>query len=163
MRFIKGLALALIPVATVAALAGTASAADSTPKANGSVTWDYQGVVTGSVTFNANNKTGGSLDYQANDGHWLHATINPGSYMAGANHSALFTGVITSGSPDYLVTPAGAANPFIVLQVVDGGTSGRNGDRIAVYANERSEADAATTTLAADNSGVVTSGNLTIF
>jgi hypothetical protein len=149
--------------ATIIPLAATAaSAAPAAGKATGTVTWDYQGTVSGTVTFNANNKTGGTLDYQNSNGQWLHAVIDPGSYLPGVQeHSAVFTGVITSGSDDYTVGHAG--DDYIVLTVVDNGTSGRNGDMIAVWANEGDAATASNTALTANNAGVVTSGNLTVF
>jgi hypothetical protein len=149
--------------ATVIPLAATAaSAAPAAGKATGTVTWDYQGNITGTVTFNANNKTGGTLDYQNSNGDWLHAVINPGSYQPGIeDHSAVFTGVITGGSDNYTVGHEG--DDFITLKVVDLSTSGRNGDLIAVYANERDAATARDTILTTDNAGVVTSGNLTVF
>jgi hypothetical protein len=160
----------LIAIAAIAASAATvipfaataASAAPAAGKATGTVTWDYQGTVSGSVTFNANNKTGGTLDYQNSNGQWLHAEINPNSYRQGVEpNSAVFTGVITSGSDDYTVGHAG--DDFIILKVVDNSTSGRNGDLIAVYANEGDAATLSSTPLSAANAGVVTSGNLTVF
>ena len=160
------LAIAAASATAAIAIPFAAGSASATPapagKATGTVTWAYQGQVTGTVTFNANNKTGGTLDYQNSNGDWLHAVINPGSYLPGVEaHSAVFTGVITSGTDNYTVGHDG--EDFITLKVVDNGTSGRNGDLIAVYANERDATTAAAEALTTDNAGVVTSGNLTVF
>src|SRR6478735_7015281 len=118
------------------AVAGTASAAPVPvpEKATGTVTWDFNhGQVTGTVKFDANNKTGGSLDYQASNGMWLHGVVTPGSYQKMDATTAVFAGEITSGSEDYTVHHEGT--DYFTVKVVDGSTSGRNGDIIAVLAN----------------------------
>ena len=98
------------------------------------MTWDFNhGQVTGTVKFDANNKTGGTLDYQASNGMWLHGVVTPGSYQKIDAHTAVFGGEITSGSDDYTVNHDGT--DYFTVKVVDGGTSGRNGDIIAVLAN----------------------------
>src|SRR5262245_4511278 len=101
-KLIRGL-VAAAAIVTPLAVAGTASAA-STPadKATGTVTWDYQGRVTGTVIFNANSKTGGTLDYQNSWGQWLHAVVDPASFQKNGS-TAVFGGEITSGSDDYTV------------------------------------------------------------
>jgi len=153
------------------AVAGTASAAPLPDKATGSVTWDFNhGQVTGTVKFDANNKTGGSLDYQASNGMWLHGVVTPGSYQKIDAHTAVFAGEITSGSEDYTVHHDGT--DYFTVKVVDGSTSGRNGDIIAVLANMDghgnwlTKADATTTVdypMSDTTAGIVTGGNLTVF
>jgi len=153
------------------AVAGTASAAPLPDKATGSVTWDFNhGQVTGTVKFDANNKTGGSLDYQASNGMWLHGVVTPGSYQKIDAHTAVFAGEITSGSEDYTVHHEGT--DYFTVKVVDGSTSGRNGDIIAVLANMDghgnwlTSADATTTVdypMSDTTAGIVTGGNLTVF
>ncbi len=134
-KFIRGLAAAAAIAIPLGAVAGTASAAPApAEKATGSVTWDFNhGQVTGTVVFDANNKTGGTLDYQASNGMWLHGVVAPGSYKKLDAHTAVFAGEITSGSFDY--TEAHDGTDYFTVKVVDGGTSGRNGDIIAVLAN----------------------------
>ncbi len=166
--FSKVAAIAAIGVIGTA-VAGTASAAAPAAKATGSVTWNYQGKVTGSVVFDANNKTGGTLDYQASNGMWLHGVVTPGSVVKDGN-TAVFAGAITDGSSDYLANPLGAN--YFTVKVVDGGTSGRNGDMIAVLANQDGEghwletsSNAGTTAnylMTPATAGIVTSGNLTV-
>ena len=133
-KFILGL-VAAAAIVTPLAVAGTASAAPApAEKATGTVTWDFNhGQVTGTVIFNANNKTGGTLDYQDSNGMWLHGVVTPGSYQKIDAHTAVFAGEITSGSDDYTVTHDGT--DYFTAKVVDGSTSGRNGDIIAVLAN----------------------------
>ena len=153
------------------AVAGTASAAPLPEKATGSVTWDFNhSQVTGTVKFDANNKTGGSLDYQASNGMWLHGVVTPGSYQKIDANTAVFGGEITSGSDDFTVHHQGT--DFFTVKVVDGGTSGRNGDIIAVLANMDghgnwlTSADATTTRdypMSDTTAGIVTGGNLTVF
>ena len=154
------------------AVAGTASAAPApAEKATGTVAWDFNhGQVTGTVAFNANNKTGGSLDYQASNGMWLHGVVTPGSYQKVDANTAVFAGEITSGSDDFTVNHDGT--DYFTVKVVDGGTPGRNGDIIAVLANQDGNGnwltgpDATTTRtypMTATTSGIVTSGNLTVF
>ena len=170
-KFILGL-VAAAAIAAPLAVAGTASAAPApAEKATGTVTWDFNhGQVTGSVIFNANNKTGGTLDYQASNGMWLHGVVTPGTYQKIDSHTAVFGGEITSGSYDY--TDGHAGTDYFTAKVVDGGTSGRNGDIIAVLANMDGHGnwltspDATTTRdypMMADTAGIVTSGNLTVF
>jgi hypothetical protein len=114
------------------AVAGIAAPAPN--KATGSVTWDLdQGRVTGTVKFDSNNKTGGSLGHQASNGTWLHGVVTPGSYQKFDAHASVFAGEITSGSAGYTVNHDGTH--YFPVKVVDGGTSGRNGDVIAVFAN----------------------------
>ena len=151
------------------AVAGTASAAPVTDKATGSVTWDFNhGQVTGTVKFDANNKTGGSLDYQASNGMWLHGVVTPGTVLKDGN-TAVFAGEITSGSDDYTVNHEGT--DYFSAKVVDAGTSGRNGDIIAVLANKDGHGDelhgnSDTTVdypMEPQTAGIVTAGNLTVF
>ena len=171
-RIIVAGGLAAAALLAPLAVAGTASAAPAPApaKTTGSVTWDYQGVVTGQVTFNANNKTGGSLDYHASNGMWLHGVVTPGSYQKIDAHTAVFAGEITSGSEDYTVHHDGT--DYFTVKVVDGSTSGRNGDIIAVLANMDghgnwlTKADATTTVdypMSDTTAGIVTGGNLTVF
>ncbi len=135
------------------------------------MTWDFNhGQVTGTVVFDANNKTGGTLDYQASNGMWLHGVVAPGSYKKLDAHTAVFAGEITSGSFDY--TEAHDGTDYFTVKVVDGGTSGRNGDVIAVLANMdghgnwlTASANAETTVdypMTPDSAGIVTGGNLTV-
>ena len=104
-----------------------------TARATGDVTWDYQGIVTGTVSFNAN-ATGGSLDYKNSNGTWLHGVVT--SYRQIDAHTAVFAGTITDGSPDYTVNHTDGPDYFFA-KVVDGGTSGSNGDQIAVLGERR--------------------------
>jgi len=169
-RIIVAGGLAAAALLAPLAVAGTASAAPAPApaKTTGSVTWDYQGVVTGQVTFNANNKTGGSLDYQNSNGMWLHGVVTPGTVVKDGN-TAVFAGEITAGSDDYTVHHEGT--DYFTVKVVDGGTSGRNGDMIAVLANVGGDgnwltsADVTTTVgyeMSAATAGIVTAGNLTV-
>ncbi len=151
------------------AVAGTASAAPPA-HATGDVTWDFNhGQVTGTVKFDANNKTGGSLDYQASNGMWLHGVVTPGSYQKIDAQTAVFAGEITSGSDDYTVNHEGT--DYFTVKVVDGSTSGRNGDIIAVLANMDGHGNWLTSATAdttrdypmtADTAGIVSGGNLTV-
>src|SRR6476660_36764 len=170
-KFIVGLA-ASVAIAAPLAFAGTASAAPApAEKATGSVAWDFNhGQVTGTVIFNANNKTGGTLDYQASNGMWLHGVVTPDSYQKIDAHTADFAGEITSGSDDYTVNHDGT--DYFTVKVVDGSTSGRNGDIIAVLANMDghgnllTKADATTTVdypMSDNTAGIVIGGNLTVF
>ena len=170
-KIILGVAAAAALAAPLA-VAGSASAAPApADKATGSVTWDFNhGQVTGTVIFNANNKTGGSLDYQASNGMWLHGVVTPGSYQKIDARTAVFGGEITSGSDDYTVNHDGT--DYFTVKVVDGGTSGRNGDIIAVLANMDGHGNWLTTAnadttrdypMTPDTAGIVTSGNLTVF
>ena len=172
----KGIFSKIAAIAAIAAIgtavAGTASAAPApAAKATGSVAWSFdKGQVTGTVVFDANSKTGGTLDYQASNGMWLHGVVTPGSYQKIGAHTAVFAGEITSGSADYLANPMGAN--YFTVKVVDGGTSGRNGDIIAVLANQDGEGNWLTTstnagttagyTMDSAHAGIVTSGNLTV-
>jgi hypothetical protein len=170
-KFIVAGGLAAAALLAPLAVAGTASAAPLPDKATGSVTWDFNhGQVTGTVKFDANNKTGGSLDYQASNGMWLHGVVTPGSYQKIDAHTAVFAGEITSGSEDYTVHHDGT--DYFTVKVVDGSTSGRNGDIIAVLANMDghgnwlTKADATTTVdypMSDTTAGIVTGGNLTAF
>jgi len=133
-KFIVAGGLAAAALLAPLAVAGTASAAPLPDKATGSVTWDFNhGQVTGTVKFDANNKTGGSLDYQASNGMWLHGVVTPGSYQKIDGQTAVFAGEITSGSDDYTVNHDGT--DYFTVKVVDGSTSGRSGDILAVLAN----------------------------
>ena len=127
-------------------------------------------LVTGTVMFDANTKTDGSLDYQASNGMWLHGVVTPGSYQKIDAHTAVFAGEITSGSDDYTVNHDGT--DYFTVKVVDGSTSGRSGDIIAVLANMEghgnwlTSADATTTRdypMSDRTAGIVTGGNLTVF
>jgi len=170
-KFIVAGGLAAAALLAPLAVAGTASAAPLPDKATGSVTWDFNhGQVTGTVKFDANNKTGGSLDYHASNGMWLHGVVTPGSYQKIDAHTAVFAGEITSGSEDYTVHHDGT--DYFTVKVVDGSTSGRNGDIIAVLANMDghgnwlTKADATTTVdypMSDTTAGIVTGGNLTVF
>jgi hypothetical protein len=170
-RFVKTAAIAAIAAIGVIGTTGAASAAAPAEKATGSVTWDFNhGQVTGSVIFNANNKTGGTLDYQASNGMWLHGVVTPGSFQKMDGKTAVFGGEITSGSDDFTVNHDGT--DYFTVKVVDGGTSGRNGDIIAVLANMDghgnwlTSAKADTTRdypMTPETAGIVTSGNLTVF
>ena len=170
-KFIVAGGLAAAALLAPLAVAGTASAAPLPDKATGSVTWDFNhGQVTGTVKFDANNKTGGSLDYQASNGMWPHGFVTPGSYQKIDAHTAVFAGEITSGSDDYTVAHDGT--DFFTVKVVDGSTSGRSGDIIAVLANMDghgnwlTKADATTTVdypMSDTTAGIVTGGNLTVF
>jgi hypothetical protein len=171
----KGIFSKIAAIAAIGAIgtavAGTASAAPApAAKATGSVAWNFNhGQVTGTVVFDANNKTGGTLDYQASNGMWLHGVVTPGSYQKIDDQTAVFAGEITSGSFDY--TEAHAGTDYFTVKVVDGGTSGRNGDIIAVLANMDghgnwlTSANADTTRdypMQSDTAGIVTAGNLTL-
>ncbi|WP_426561324.1 hypothetical protein ACPPVT_14255 [Angustibacter sp. McL0619] len=169
-KIILGIA-ATAAIAAPLAVAGTASATPAPAgKATGSVTWDFNhGQVTGQVIFNANAKTGGTLDYQASNGMWLHGVVTASSYHQIDADTAVFAGEITSGSDDYTVHHAGT--DYFSVKVVDGGTSGRNGDMIAVLANMDGNGqwltgpNADTTVdypMTPATAGIVTGGNLTI-
>ena len=95
--------------------------------ANGNVTWDYQGTVTGTVRFDAN-AAGGSLAYTNSNGMWLNGVVT--SYRQIDAHTAVFAGTITGGSADYTINHPGA--DYFFAKVVDNGS---NGDQIAVLAN----------------------------
>ena len=113
--------------ASAAILVPLATAGKSPQHATGDVTWNYQGTVTGHVSFNANVKTGGSLDYQDSTGGWIHGVVK--EYRQIDEQTAVFTGRITDGSQGYAIPG------YFYAKVVDGGTSGSQGDRIAVLAN----------------------------
>lgn len=150
--------LGLLAAAVTAAVAVPAAVAAPSPAhATGDVAWDYNGVVTGHVSFNANQKTGGSLDYQNSKGQWLHGVVT--SYRQIDDHTAVFAGTITDGSPDY--TTGHEGDDYFFAKVVDGGTSGSKGDQIAVLANEgpTSVSDDYDMSL---GSGIVTGGNLVV-
>jgi hypothetical protein len=161
-------------IAALAAIGvvGTAAAASAAPapapaKTTGTVTWDYQGQVTGQVIFNANAKTGGSLDYKNSWGQWLHGVVNPDTVRKLADGSVVFAGEITGGSDDYTVNHEGT--DYFSAKVVDGGTSGRDVDMIAVLANEDGHGHALDGTavdydvMGPNTAGIVTAGNLTVF
>ena len=120
------------------------------------MTWDYQGIVTGTVKFDAD-ATGGSLDYTNSNGQWLHGVVT--SYRQIDAHTAVFAGTITDGSPDY--TDYHPGTDYFFAKVVDGGTSGSNGDQIAVLANE-GPADASGDYDMSQGAGIVTGGNLVV-
>jgi hypothetical protein len=141
--------ITLAAVAAIAAVAaGSAIAGGASPHSTGSVDWNYQGRVTGHVSFDANAKTGGSLDYQNSNGAWLHGVVDPSSYTQTGNNTVQFSGTISDGSATYMVPGA-----HFTAVVTDGGTSGNNGDQIAVFANEAPQADLF---------AVVTGGNLVV-
>jgi hypothetical protein len=106
-----------------------ATAGQSPMHATGSVDWNYQGTITGHVSFNANSKTGGSLDYVNANGDWIHGVVDAGSYEQKGN-IVVFSGTITDGSPGYTIPGTFSA------KIIDDGTSGSQGDKIAVLANE---------------------------
>jgi len=148
-KFILGGLAAAAVIVPIAAVASPASAAAALPaKATGSVTWDYHGEFNGTVSFSANNKTGGTLDYTNSFGSWLKGTVTPGTVMKNGN-TVTFRGTFSEGSPNY--DRLGDGN-FFVGVVTDGGTSGRDGDKIAVFVNEEAYP------VTAD----VTGGNLTV-
>jgi hypothetical protein len=123
----------VVAVATAAIVLPLAVAGPSPAHANGNVTWkfhdDPNGTdYTGTVIFNANEKTGGSLDYQNNTGQWLHGVVD--NYKQINANTVVFTGTITAGSDDYL-----PGTGHFYAKVVDGGSSGVQGDKIAVLAN----------------------------
>jgi len=98
---------------------------------------------------------------------WLHGVVTPGSYPGIDSQTADFAGEITSGS-DYTVNHDGT--DYFTVKVVDGSTSGRSGDIIAVLANMDGHdnrligADATTTPdypMSDSTAGIVTGGNLT--
>jgi hypothetical protein len=143
----KKLILGLLVAAVAAAITIPFAAGAAAPQhATGSVDWNFQGLVTGHVSFNANAKTGGSLDYQNSNGGWIHGVVNPDSYTQNGN-TVQFSGTITDGSSDYTVP-----GTFTAV-ITDGGTSGSQGDKIAVFANEAPQAG-----VFAD----VTGGNLSV-
>ena len=131
--------------------------AGSAPKATGDVDWAY-GAYTGNVTFNAQGTTTdakGQLEYTNNTGNFLNGVVT--CFKQVDAKTAVFSGKITDGSPDY-VAPA---NPYFIAKVVDNGTPGKAGpDKIAIYAN------AGGTNCAADpiddDLADVTSGNLVV-
>jgi hypothetical protein len=154
----KFLIITAVVAATAAIVAGSALAGGNpAPKATGSVDWTYQGIVTGHVSFDANTKTGGSLDYQNSNGAWLHGVVT--SYRQIDDHTAVFAGTITDGSLDY--TEGHAGPDYFFAKVVDGGTSGSNGDQIAVLANE-GPTDASGDYDMFQGNGTVTGGNLVV-
>ncbi len=134
-----------------------AVAGASPAHATGDVTWDYQGLVTGHVSFNANIKAGGTLDYQNSTGAWLHGVVT--SYRQIDDHTAVFAGTITNGSANY--TDYHADPDYFFAKVIDGGTSGSNGDQIAVLANE-GPTNASGDYDMSQGSGIVTGGNLVV-
>ena len=144
-------------VAVAAAVAVPLAIAASPAHSTGDVAWDYQGIVTGHVSFDANAKTGGSLDYQNSNGMWLHGVVT--SYRQIDDHTAVFGGTITAGSLDY--TESHPGSDYFFAKVVDGGTSGRNGDKIAVLANE-GPTNALGDYDMSQGSGIVTGGNLVV-
>jgi hypothetical protein len=133
----KKVILGLLAAAVIAAvsvpltLAATPAPAHSTGNVTWSITADSGQVITGQVLFNANAKTGGTLDYQNNVGGWLHGVVDPGSYQQIDSNTVQFSGAITDGSANYLWGP----QKFIAV-IHDGGSSGTQGDTIAVFANE---------------------------
>jgi hypothetical protein len=121
-------AILVLAVALVAAVLVPLAVASSSPQhSTGSVDWNYQGNVTGHVNFDANAKTGGSLDYQDSTGGWIHGVVQ--DYKQIDDHTAVFTGTITDGSQNYTIPG------HFYAKVVDGGSSGKQGDQIAVLAN----------------------------
>jgi hypothetical protein len=144
--------------AAIAAIAaGSAIAGGSPQHSTGSVDWNYRDAVSGHVSFDASAKTGGSLDYQNSNGAWLHGIVT--SYRQIDEHTAVFAGTITAGSFDY--TDGHAGSDYFFAKVVDGGTSGSNGDQIAVLANE-GPTNASGDYAMSQGSGIVTGGNLVV-
>jgi len=132
---------------------------DCISTATGDVTWDYQGSITGTVKFDAK-ATGGSLHYTNSNGQWLDGVVT--SYRQIDDHTAVFAGTITDGSLDY--TDYHPGTDYFFAKVVDGGTPGSNGDKIAVLANAGFDP-----ALGADQdydmsqgAGIVTVGNLVV-
>jgi hypothetical protein len=132
----KKVILGLLAAAVIAAvsvpltLAATPAPAHST----GNVTWNFQDKVTGQVIFNANAKTGGTLAYQNSNGAWLQGDVDPTSYTQNGN-TVQFSGNITAGSADYL-----PGTGHYTAVITDAGSSGTQGDTIAVFANEAPQA-----------------------
>jgi hypothetical protein len=130
---VKNILVALIAVVAVVAVAVPMALAASAPKATGNVDWVY-GAYTGNVTFTAQGTTTdakGQLDYTNNTGAFLHGVVT--CFKQVDAKTAVFSGKITDGSPDY-VAPA---NPYFIAKVVDNGTPGKAGpDTIAVFAND---------------------------
>jgi len=160
----KKVITALLVAAATAAIAVPLAIAASPAHSTGDVTWDYQGIVTGQVKFDANAKTGGSLDYQNSNGQWLHGVVT--SYRQIDDHTAVFAGTITDGSLDY--TAGHPGSDYFFAKVVDGGTSGRNGDQIAVLANAgykelaNGAPDISGDYDMSQGAGIVTAGNLVV-
>ena len=94
------------------------------------------GANTGHVSFTAQQTSPyfdgkGQLVYSDSLGGYLHGVVT--CFNQVGDHAAVFSGVITDGSPDYMAPP----NPYFIAKVVDNGTPGTAGpDQIAVWANE---------------------------
>jgi hypothetical protein len=137
----KKVILGLLAAGVIAAVSVplTLAAAPAPAHSTGNVTWsitaDSGEVITGQVIFNANAKTGGTLDYQNSKGGWLHGVVTPGSYQQTDSNTVQFSGMITDGSWYY---QPGAGTFTAVIH--DGGSSGTQGDTIAVFANEAPQA-----------------------
>lgn len=142
-----GLAAAAALAAPLA-VAGTANAAPAPAKATGTVTWAYApNHSTGTVVFHANDKTGGTLDYTDSNGQTLHGVVTQ-STVAKTGNTITFQGTIADAD----TSVPSLAGDFTAV-VIDGGTSGRNGDQIGLFVNRPVDG------VLAD----VTSGNLTVF
>ena len=133
---------------------------DCISTATGTVTWDYQGIVTGTVSFSAS-PNGGSLDYENSWGQSLHGVVT--SYRQIDDHTAVFAGTITGGSADYTDNHPG--EDYFFAKVADGGS---NPDQIAVLANAgykelaNGAPDISGDYDMSQGRGIVTSGNLVV-
>ena len=103
--------------------------APAVDEATGDVTWDYQGLVTGTVSFKAN-ATGGSLDYTNSNGSRSTAS----SPRTGRSTPTRPSSPARS-PPATPTTPTSTPAPTTSSPRLSSGTSGSNGDQIAVLAN----------------------------
>jgi hypothetical protein len=148
--------LLLAAIAVVALAAAVPALAAPSPKATGNVDWAY-GQVTGNVTFTAQGTPAdakGDLTYTDSTGGQLHGLVT--WYKQINPTSAYFGGTITDGSPAYMV-----GDHYFVAKVVDNGSSGTAGDKIAVWANVGPESSPAGDPIGSDLAGV-TGGNLVV-
>jgi hypothetical protein len=130
---VKRILVALIAVVALGGVAVPMALGASAAKATGDVDWVY-GAYTGHVNFNAQGTTTdakGQLAYTNSAGAYLNGVVT--CFKQVDAKTAVFSGTITDGSPDYM-TPA---NPYFIAKVVDNGTPGTAGpDTIAVFAND---------------------------
>ena len=146
-KFLLGLVAAAAIAAPLAVGTANAASAPAPAKATGTVTWNYQGTVTGSVVFNANDKTGGTLDYTDSTGQTLHGVVTPEDTVTKVGNKVTFEGTITDSNVEWNI------GRHFTGVVIDGSTSGRNGDQIGLFVAR--DAD--------DILADVTGGNLTVF
>ena len=109
---------------------------------------------TGNVTFTAQGtKTSatGELAFTDSTGDSLSGVVT--CFERINDTTAVSSGTITGGNPAYLA----AANPYFIAKVVDNGTPGAAGDKIAVYANH---GDACSGDVFGTDLADVTGGNL---